>query len=77
MGLGPLATGTLSDMLRPWEGEDSLRYGLLILSPGFLWVAWHTLKASRTVAEDLESAQLKLQEEAGATNPLGGCSVAL
>jgi MFS family permease len=54
MGLGPLATGFLSDMFRPWAGDESLRYALLALCPGYLWVAWHTWEASRTVTRDLE-----------------------
>src|SRR5690606_9843985 len=46
MGLGPLAAGALSDALRPWAAEESLRYALLILSPGYLWAAWHFVRAS-------------------------------
>jgi len=53
MGLGPLAAGTLSDALRPLLGEESLRYALLALCPGYLWAAWHLWCASRTVMEDL------------------------
>jgi MFS family permease len=53
MGLGPLITGVLSDALRPWTGEDSLRYALVCLSPGYFWTAWHAWRASRTVARDL------------------------
>jgi MFS transporter, Spinster family, sphingosine-1-phosphate transporter len=53
MGLGPLATGALSDAVRPWAGEESLRYALVMLSPGYLWVGWHAWRASRTVARDL------------------------
>jgi MFS family permease len=53
MGFGPLATGALSDLLRPWVGEESLRYALLILSPGYLVVGWLAWRASRSVAGDL------------------------
>jgi predicted MFS family arabinose efflux permease len=53
MGIGPLATGALSDALRPWAGADSLRYALVVLSPGYIWAAWHLLAASRTVASDM------------------------
>jgi MFS transporter, Spinster family, sphingosine-1-phosphate transporter len=55
MGLGPLIVGALSDGFRSWLGEDSLRYALLALCPGYLWVSWHLLHASRTVGRDLES----------------------
>ncbi len=53
MGLGPLATGALSDTFRPLFGEESLRYALLALCPGYLWAAWHLRRASRTVMSDL------------------------
>jgi MFS family permease len=56
MGLGPLAVGALSDALRPWAGNESLRYALLILAPGFLWAGWHAWRASNSVARDLTTA---------------------
>jgi MFS family permease len=57
MGLGPLAAGVLSDAFRPWAGEESLRYALLALCPGYLWAAWHLWRASRTIPFDLKNAQ--------------------
>jgi predicted MFS family arabinose efflux permease len=54
MGLGPLAAGMLSDAFRPWAGQESLRYALLTLSPGYLWAGWHVWRGSRTVSRDLE-----------------------
>jgi MFS transporter, Spinster family, sphingosine-1-phosphate transporter len=60
MGLGPLAAGILSDQMQSWVGQESLRYALLALSPGFAWAAWHLWRASRTVARDLEAAELDL-----------------
>jgi len=56
-GLGPWVTGALSDALRPLVGEESLRYSLLVLCPGFLWSAWHFWRGSRTVTHDIETAQ--------------------
>jgi MFS family permease len=53
MGLGPLLAGVLSDALRPAFGEESLRYALLALCPGYLWSAWHLWCASRFVMADL------------------------
>lgn len=53
MGLGPLAVGALSDVVRQWEGEESLRYVLMISSPGYFWGAWHLWRASKTVLRDL------------------------
>jgi predicted MFS family arabinose efflux permease len=58
MGLGPLAAGALSDTLRPWAGQDSLRYALLALSPAYFWGAWHLWRASRTVTRDLQARRL-------------------
>jgi MFS family permease len=53
LGLGPLAAGALSDVFRYWAGEDSLRYALLALAPGYFWAAWHAWRASITVEKDL------------------------
>jgi MFS family permease len=53
LGLGPLAVGALSDLMHGHLGNESLRYALLITSPGYLWVSWHFWKASRTVGRDL------------------------
>lgn len=53
MGLGPLATGALSDAFHGWAVEESLRYALLTMSPGYLLVAWFAWRASETVARDL------------------------
>lgn len=59
MGLGPLLVGALSDGLRPWLGEESLRYALILMSPGHLWAGWHAWRASRTVEHDLNAVQLE------------------
>jgi MFS family permease len=53
MGLGPLVAGALSDFMRPWAHDESLRYGLLMLAPGYLWCAWHAWRASQSVATDI------------------------
>jgi MFS family permease len=57
MGLGPLTAGALSDALRPWFAEESLRYALVMLCPGYFWAMWHLWRASETVADDLQAAQ--------------------
>lgn len=54
MGLGPLAAGALSDALQPWAGDESLRYSLLALCPGYAWVAWHLWQGSQSVSHDLD-----------------------
>jgi len=53
MGLGPLAVGALSDAFQPRVGDESLRYALIALCPGYLWGGWHLWRACRTVASDL------------------------
>lgn len=57
MGLAPLAVGVLSDVLATSAGVESLRYALLAMCPGYLWVGWHILRASRTVARDLDAVR--------------------
>jgi hypothetical protein len=56
MGLGGLSTGFISDALRHTYGNDSLRYALLVLTPGFFWCALHFWWASRTVYADIARA---------------------
>ena len=53
MGLGPLATGALSDFFAPWAGDNSLRYALLTLCPIALWGSAYLLLAAKTVARDV------------------------
>jgi MFS family permease len=57
MGLGPLAAGVLSDAFRPLAAEESLRYALLALCPGYFWVGWHVWRASKTVTQDLDDRE--------------------
>jgi MFS family permease len=56
MGVGGFVTGLISDALAPVYGTDSLRYALVVLTPGFFWCAAHFWLASRTVAVDIERA---------------------
>jgi MFS family permease len=53
MGLGPLAAGALSDAFRPWAHEDSLRYALLALCPGYFWASCHLWAGSKSVSRDV------------------------
>jgi MFS family permease len=62
-GLGPLAVGVLSDVLRSTAGEESLRYALLALSPGYVWAAYHFWKASVTVMDELAQVPIERTEE--------------
>lgn len=58
MGLGPVLVGVLSDALQPRYGEESLRYALLAVCPGFLWVSWYFFRASTTIKRDMPSEEL-------------------
>jgi MFS transporter, Spinster family, sphingosine-1-phosphate transporter len=55
-GFGPLTVGLLSDVLRPMVGEESLRYGLLVLCPGYFWAARHAWMAGRVVLHEATGA---------------------
>jgi len=55
-GLGPLAVGFVSDVLRPDLGEESLKYALLIVTPVFsAWAALHYYLGSRGILADIKS----------------------
>ena len=68
MGLGPLAAGALSDALQPALGQESLRYALLLMCPGYFWAGWHLWRGSRTVQRDIDLVPeiLNPQAESGA-----------
>jgi MFS transporter, Spinster family, sphingosine-1-phosphate transporter len=70
MGLGPLGAGVLSDALRPWLSEESLRYALVLLCPGYVWAAWHVSRAGRTVARDLMRAHVGDDSRAAGHNEI-------
>ena len=62
-GLGPLAVGMVSDLLRPALGDESLRYASIAFCPAYLWGAWQLWRASRTVSHDvspLDSGEFQL-----------------
>lgn len=59
LGLGPLAVGTLSDLLRPLLGQESLRWSLVAFCPGYFWAAWHLRQASRTFARDAAAVRVE------------------
>jgi MFS transporter, Spinster family, sphingosine-1-phosphate transporter len=66
IGLGPWAAGALSDALQPWLGDESLRYAMLALCPGFIWSAWHLRAASKTAMRDVEVAKAIQEPAVGA-----------
>ena len=71
MGLGPLAAGGLSDEFRAWAGDDSLRYALMALSPGYACVSWYLWQASNTVNRDLAAVAASDASAVSARKPLG------
>jgi len=60
MGIGPVAIGVISDALSPSLGQESLRYALLLFSPGYLWAAFHAWKAANTIEEEIRSVEAKV-----------------
>ncbi len=56
LGIGPMATGALSDYLRADFGDESIRYALVIMVLVNLWCAGHYHMATRTLREDLAHA---------------------
>ena len=55
LGLGPMFTGILSDLLRASFGDESLRYSLLLVSVVIgPWSAWHFYVAGRHLEADLD-----------------------
>lgn len=56
-GLGPIVVGVLSDLLNPSFGQESLRYAMLVFSPGLLWAAFHFWRASSTIEADIKMAE--------------------
>ena len=54
-GVGPIAVGFVSDLLRDGFGEQSLKYSLLIVTPIFsLWAALHYYLGSRHILADIK-----------------------
>ncbi len=56
LGMGPLITGIISDLLVPAYGDQSLRYALVIVVLVYFWSGAHYLIAAKTLREDLAQA---------------------
>ena len=56
LGIGPMATGMLSDFLRPEFGDLSVRYALVTMVLVNIWCATHYYLATRTLRDDLARA---------------------
>ncbi len=55
LGAGPQFVGIASDLLRASQGEDSLRYALLLCSLFNLWAAVHFFIAGRILPAELDA----------------------
>ncbi len=58
LGLGPLLTGIISDLLRFQSGlgDESLRYALIIVVLVYVWSTFHYVMGARTLVHDLDNA---------------------
>ncbi|MEV6171681.1 MFS transporter [Streptomyces sp. NPDC051954] len=56
-GLGPLVVGALSDLFTPYLGNGGLKLAMLITALSALASGWMFVRASRSVAGDLERPQ--------------------
>ncbi len=56
-GIGPVATGKISDLLKPQYGDESLRYSMMIIMVLLLWSAWHFWRARLTIMDDFEDGR--------------------
>ena len=59
LGFGSLAIGVISDLLAPSYGQESLRYSLLLITPGYFWCAYHVWKMSHTIEDDIQTIERK------------------
>ncbi len=75
MGLGPFFAGVLSDLLTPFFGVEALRYTLVLLSPGYLWCAWHFWTASKTIDDDIRIVESGSITEVVENSSPGLCAV--
>ncbi len=57
LGLGPLVVGMMSDFLTASQGDDALRYALVLVALFNFWSGMHYYLASRTVRRDIAAAK--------------------
>ncbi len=58
LGIGPQMVGIASDIVRPWAGEESLRYALALIVPFFgFWAALHFYIGGKHIAADFDKAR--------------------
>jgi len=59
LGFGPLTVGLVSDLLKPYFGEESLRWALFGTSFIGVWAAVHYYWAGQTYQDDLKKLEAK------------------
>jgi len=58
LGIGPQMVGVASDLVRPFAGEESLRYALMLVVPFFgIWAAIHFYLGGKYIATDFAKAR--------------------
>ena len=57
LGIAPLAVGALNDAMQSRFGVEAVRYSLMVTGTASLWAIAHSLRAARTLREDLARAQ--------------------
>jgi MFS family permease len=57
LGVGPFLVGVLSDYLAPTAGNDSLRYGLVLVGLANLWSAFHYFVGAKHLRGDFEATE--------------------
>jgi len=57
LGIAPLVVGALNDLLEARLGAEAVRYSLAITSASLVWAVVHSLRAARTIREDLAAAR--------------------
>ncbi|MEM7610337.1 MAG: MFS transporter [Pseudomonadota bacterium] len=59
LGIGPVLTGAMTDLLEPSYGNDAARYALLAMNIVGVWSTWHYYKAGKYLPADLARASDK------------------
>ena len=58
LGIGPQMVGVASDLVRPFVGEESLRYALMLVVPFFgVWAAIHFYLGGKHIPADFKKAR--------------------
>jgi hypothetical protein len=56
LGLGPILTGYVADLLTPQFGIDGIRYAMTLTILVNIWCAFHYFMCTRTLKDSLDNA---------------------